>query len=203
MMVQLLAVEGIDGSGKSTLVAGVHDCLKGSNRRVSVQKLAPNMVDVFKTLADKPSGVTGKYRSTFPPKLRHEAYIFEAASQFLNNSDRYDEYEFLIFDRFLATNAVYLGGLVRYRKHFDSIISLVPTPTLEVFINTDPCEAARRLVNKSDWMAQQMTYRQLCRVLERLSERYVEYYRSVPALIVDGSLGKDRLVDLVMNRIAN
>lgn len=203
MTARLLAIEGVDGSGKSTLVAGIYDRLRHHNRRASVQKLAPNMVEVFKALADGPAGITGRYRKTFPPKFRHEAYLFEAASQFLINSDRYDENEFLIFDRYLATNFVYLGAVRRSHKHFSTIMSLVRKPSLEIFINTDPCEAARRLINTSDWMAQQMTYRQLCRFLGRLSERYLEYYGTVPALIVDGSLRKEELVDLVMDRLGD
>jgi thymidylate kinase len=197
----LLAFEGVDGAGKTSLLRGCAAEL-GSRARVLETKLAYELVALFQSLFDAPSGEEGAYQDALPPDFRHSAYIVEAILQMKREADHYAEYDFVLFDRWLQTHWVYLESPRAHAEWYALLERYVPKPLLTVYVRVEPKLALKRLVRKDDWMVARRGKAQLLVYLEELTARYDEAFANCPrALVVDGAEPRAALCEAVVSRL--
>jgi thymidylate kinase len=168
---RIIVFEGIDGAGKSTMLAEIEAAL---SRRFNVlkERLAPIMVDVFKDLVDEPANEKGKYQDVIPGEFRHASYIIESIVQFKLLDETYRKYDFLLFDRWLHTNEAYLPEIINYREWFATVGEYIPLPDLVFYCRVDPAVAVERLRQREDWVYLKLGEERLRSYLSWLQERY-------------------------------
>ena len=198
----LVAFEGIDGAGKTSLLRNCAAEL-GSRGRVLETKLAYELVALFQSLFDEPSGEEGAYQDALPPDFRHSAYIIEAILQTKREADHYAEYDFVLFDRWLQTHWVYLEPPQAHTEWYALLEQHVPKPVLTVYVRVEPRVAVKRLIRKDDWMVAKRGKAQLLVYLEELTARYDEVFTNCPrAMVVDGAESRGALCDAVIKELA-
>src|SRR6185503_13299243 len=168
---RIIAFEGIDGAGKSTMIDEVASVLS-LRYEVLKERLAPRMVEVFKDLVDKPAKEAGKYQDVIPGEFRHASYIIESIVQFNLLKNKYLKYDFLLFDRWLQTNWAYLPEVGHYREWFEKVSAYIPNADLVFYCRVDPSIAVERLKERGDWIFLKLGEKQLLSYLSSLQERY-------------------------------
>lgn len=197
----LLAFEGVDGAGKTSLLRSCAAAL-GSQGRVLETKLAYELVALFQSLFDDPSGEEGAYQDALPSDFRHSAYIVEAILQMTREADYYAEYDFVLFDRWLQTHWVYLEPPRAHAEWYALLEQYVTKPLLTVYVRVEPKLALKRLIREDDWMVAKRGEAQLLVYLEDLTARYDEVFTDCPrALVVDGAEPTTALCEAVLSRL--
>src|SRR5258708_64365 len=137
----LIAVEGLDGSGKTTLAQGLADDLKQFGSTF-LTRPARESIRLFREI----SGDDGKgdvlYQDVVPGPFRHMAYILEGAVQVRYLRDEYAAYDFLIFDRWRQTWKVYCGPVTDHAPWLERIGDQMPRPDLLFYVRVPPELAA-------------------------------------------------------------
>ena len=105
----LIAVEGLDGSGKSTLVRSLADAL-AERRSVLMARPARQSIQILRDLTGDDGNGPTLYQEHSPPDFRHAAYILETAVQFRYLADHYSAHDIVIFDRWTQTWCVYCSS---------------------------------------------------------------------------------------------
>ena len=197
----LLAFEGVDGAGKTSLLERCAAEL-GSRERVLETKLAYDLVAIFQSLFDEPSGEEGAYQDAVPPDFRHGAYIVEALLQMQREADLHAQYDVVLFDRWLQTHWVYLEPPRMHAEWYALLERQIPQPSLTVYVRVEPELAWERLIRKDDWMAAKRGRAGLLTYLEELMARYDEAFAEDPrALVVDGAEPTVALCERVLTRL--
>lgn len=200
-MTALLAFEGVDGAGKTSLLRSCTAEL-GNRGRVLETKLAYELVALFQSLFDDPSGEEGAYQDALPPDFRHGAYIVEAILQMKREADHYAEYDFVLFDRWLQTHWVYLEPPRAHAEWYALLERYVPRPLLTVYVRVEPRLALERLIREDDWMVAKRGEARLLAYLEELTARYDEAFADCPrVLVMDGARPTAALCKAVLGRL--
>jgi dTMP kinase len=153
---RIVAVEGGDGAGKRTISEALRDRLVADGLRAKVISF-PRYQD---TLGGRVIGEFLAHRVAAPADPRGVA-IFYAADRFESKAliqELLDENDFLIADRYVASNVAYQaakGAPEERQAIIDWIVDLefgcfgLPRPVISVFLDM-PVEVARQLVGKKD-----------------------------------------------------
>lgn len=148
----ILAIEGIDGAGKNTLVRRI-----GQELGVTVELLAfPRYEEsvhaqlaqeaLYGRMGDLTDSIYGM--ATLFALDRHGAVERLRAAK--------DSRELLILDRYVASNAAYSAARLGDDSIMDWVYELeferlgLPHPDLQVFLDTDVCLAASRAQSRAD-----------------------------------------------------
>ncbi len=191
---KIIAIEGIDGSGKTTLVNKISKYLiEELGYKVSMERLAPEMVEIYKEIVDIPMKKVGQYQSEIPGDFRMASYIFESAIQMRVKMDEYSQYDFLIFDRWMQTNLAYLPKINWHSEYFDKVMSMIPKPDVLIYLDVDVEIAIERLKLKDDWMIKSFNDVELYDKLSLYKQRFENYFEGYSVFRVDANCEKDTM----------
>lgn len=169
---RILAIEGIDGAGKSVLAAELARRLRAEGARVHVTRLSITMAGVFREMVDRPSGGERRYQDVLPGDFRRAAYLVDAIAQFHHLAESYASHDWLLFDRWLPTYDAYGTGTGRYEPYYRMLADVLPKPDLLVHLTIPPAVAAARIRARGDWTVDHWEQAQLLADLERLDRTY-------------------------------
>jgi dTMP kinase len=200
---RLVALEGIDGAGKTTVAKALGSLLEGRGFIAPVMRLSPQMGDAMRKLVDYPEDGRRRYQEAIPAEFRRAVYTIEAAIQFRYRAQAGPPPDLYIFDRWLQTYSVYCGPLHQYRSWFALLVDQLPPLDLLVFIRTDPAVAMGRLVSRRDWTA---THWHSDALMSELKERYRLYEAMAwpsQTVFVDGNIPQEEVLaelDAILTR---
>jgi thymidylate kinase len=188
----LVAVEGLDGSGKTTLVRGLAADLSG-RQSVHVARPARNSIHIFREMAGDDGIGPVMYQDHVPPGFRHSLYILETAVQFRYLDDYYAAHDLVIFDRWRHTWSVYCGEPAEHTAWLDLVASMIPVPDVLFYLRVDPRIAAARLIARGDRWARVYQPRSLVAKLAALHERYEAELAGTGAVVLDGMASEQEI----------
>lgn len=192
---RIVAVEGIDGGGKSTLVRNLAAALTARGQRVHVDRLSTQMGSVFRELIDETVPGTGRYQDVLPGPFRRAAYVVDAVVQFHHRAELYGRHDYVLFDRWLPTYDVYCDGAGRHDDWYRRVAATLPTPDVLLHVKVSPEVAAERVRRRGDWTVDNWSADQLLDDLRRLDARYAQVMARYPACVpLDGNLGQAELL---------
>ncbi|MCX4721182.1 AAA family ATPase [Streptomyces virginiae] len=199
---RLIAVEGVDGSGKSTLVENLREHLS-RNFRTEVARPARAMTAAFRELAEKGRPESVLYQDRIPPDFRHSAYLLETAVHFRYRREQFEHADFVLFDRWLQTWQAYCDEVVEHRDWMSRIAATTPEPDVLLWVRIDPETACRRLVERQDRWARIYSPAQLHDKIARLCDRYEKAMLDTRpgAVVLDGTRSPGELLAGALDRV--
>ncbi|OFM85783.1 thymidylate kinase [Corynebacterium sp. HMSC063A05] len=207
----IIAVEGIDGAGKNTLVTAVTNQLRSQGLSVSSMTFPAYRQTIFADFADQ--ALHGQLGDTadsawamallfaLDRKERREAIV-----------DAARENDVLIIDRYVASNAAYSlartqdPAIVEWIEKTEFGDFQLPLPDVQVCLATSVGVAADRARNReaSDAQRTRDTYEKDSGLQERTLAAYQKFaggsWQS-PWLMLTGDDGADRLVEWISARL--
>ena len=207
----IIAVEGIDGAGKNTLVTAVTNQLRSQGHSVSSMTFPAYRQTIFADFADQ--ALHGQLGDTadsawamallfaLDRKERREAIV-----------DAARENDVLIIDRYVASNAAYSlartqdPAIVEWIEKTEFGDFQLPLPDVQVCLATSVGVAADRARNReaSDVQRTRDTYEKDAGLQERTLAAYQKFaggsWQS-PWLMLTGDDGADRLVEWISARL--
>ncbi|MFJ7625087.1 AAA family ATPase [Streptomyces sp. NPDC097595] len=185
MTYRIVALEGVDGSGKSTLLKSLGRALSEKAEVVHARP-ARAMSNAFRRIAE--DGSPEKlYQDALPAPFRHATYLLESAVQFRYEQERFEQADYVLFDRWRHTWAVYCEEVTEYREWFARIEALLPRPDALLWLRVDPEVAYARLVARRDRWVDAYSPAGLRAKITGLCERYEEVMRDSGAVVLDGT----------------
>lgn len=199
---RLIAVEGVDGSGKSTLVENLRNHLAQRSKAL-VARPARAMTEAFRQVAEKGRPDSVLYQDHIPPDFRHGTYIMETAAHFRYAHEEFERHDHVIFDRWTQTWQVYCGDVTEHTEWMSRIAGTIPRPDVLLWVRVDPELACRRLVQRQDRWARILTSDQLLDKITNLTEQYETVMRETApeAVVLDGSLPADRVLNEALSHL--
>ncbi|MGW2093613.1 hypothetical protein [Promicromonospora sukumoe] len=177
----VVAVDGIDGAGKSTLVRGVVAALDGD---ATAARLASVSLDLFR-------------RGAFEDEFRHQTYLVDGLVGLACAAGTSGP---LVFDRWFPLAALYQDSITSDRGFFDYLLSRFPEPGQAFYLDLDPADAVTRLQGRGDWMLDSLgasgTHEKLAWMRER--QRAAQ---PGGASVLDAGLPTSELVETVVREI--
>ncbi len=197
----LVAIEGLDGSGKTTLARGLSAALAGQHS-VHLARPARQSIQIFRDLAgDDGSGPT-LYQDHVPPDFRHTVYIIETAVQFRYLDDCYSAHDMVIFDRWRQTWSVYCAEPAEHKAWLTRVASVIPVPDVLFYLRVDPQTAAARLAARGDRWARIYPPAVLVGKLTALHDRYEAEMAGTGAVVLDGLASADDVLGGALRAVA-
>jgi thymidylate kinase len=194
----IIAVEGIDGSGKSTLIRSLERELSGS----MVSRPCRKTVDAFRSMVESPADRAILYQHLLPDPFRAAAYHFEASVQFRYLHDEYSAHDVVIFDRWFQTWDVYCGPVDEHHEHFRSLRDRLPVPDVLFHVEVDPGTAYDRLVARQDRWLLAYSPAELRAKITALGERYREVMAREPGVVVlDGTQSAEKVLASALDSV--
>lgn len=197
---QIIALEGIDGAGK-TAVAKALELELSDHIRVLRCRLSAQMGGVLRTLVDDAESGDRRYQDVIPAGFRVAAYLVDAAVQFRYEQARYQQYDLLIFDRWLPTYDVYCAGGMEALPNADwyrRLTEVIPAPGEVFHLVVDPAVAAARVRHRGDWTATHWSQQQLRADLSRLASLYETAMDPLRCRRIDAGLPLGQVVDAIL-----
>lgn len=197
----IIAFEGIDGAGKTSLIKSVQDHLS-RHCAVTNDRLANEIVKVFKTIVDVPAGLEGEYQNRIPDEFRLAAYIFESVAQMKLKHSIYDGFDVVLFDRWIYTNIVYLPEIRWNADYFRLMLEHIPKPNLTFYLDVDVDLAMERLAEKDDWMLRRFSKEAVKKRLTYFHGKFEGFLKEHPNVIrIDGRNNVSSLTQNVLTKI--
>lgn len=181
----VIAVEGIDGAGKSSLAQRLVELLGGSAIN-HLTRLSPQSGAVLRELVAG-DGDTVRYQDVAPPGLRRAIYTVDALVQFRYLAERYGGCRNVVFDRWLQTYEAYCGPFDTHERWYELLKAQIPRPTILFHLRVDPQVAFERLVGRGDWTARHWSADRLLDDLRRLAARYDEMMATTDHVVLDAN----------------
>jgi dTMP kinase len=146
----VLAICGIDGSGKTTQVTLLADLLAQKGFKVKITKAKMINSEVLFSLSEKMFGDKYDYHPGIPPLLMNVVLACDAAHHYLNEDKQWDDYDFVICDRHKLCYEAYSDAYGTDMEWIRQILTLINDPDLVFYIETPVEIAINRLNNRID-----------------------------------------------------
>lgn len=207
----IIAVEGIDGAGKNTLVTAVTNQLRSQGHSVSSMTFPAYRQTIFADFADQAlHGQLGDTADSAWAMALLFALDRKERRQAIVDAAR--ENDVLIIDRYVASNAAYSlartqdPAIVEWIEKTEFGDFQLPLPDVQVCLATSVGVAADRARNReaSDAQRTRDTYEKDSGLQERTLAAYQKFaggsWQS-PWLMLTGDDGADRLVEWISARL--
>ncbi|WP_181895357.1 dTMP kinase [Corynebacterium amycolatum] len=207
----IIAVEGIDGAGKNTLVTAVTNQLRSQGHSVSSMTFPAYRQTIFADFADQAlHGQLGDTADSAWAMALLFALDRKERRQAIVDAAR--ENDVLIIDRYVASNAAYSlartqdPAIVEWIEKTEFGDFQLPLPDVQVCLATSVGVAADRARNReaSDMQRTRDTYEKDAGLQERTLAAYQKFaggsWQS-PWLMLTGDDGADRLVEWISARL--
>lgn len=148
---ELVAIEGIDGAGKSTLVAATAAALPNL---IEVHRLASASLAMFKASStiDDDEQPSVAMRRQFEDEFRQQTYLVDGLVQLACLAGSETTAPIQLFDRWFPLFAIYQHQIECDRPLFDYLLGRYPKPDVVFYIDVPIDTAVDRLIARSDWM---------------------------------------------------
>lgn len=194
---RIVAVEGLDGAGKSSLVHGMRE-RSPDPARVGIGRVGRAVTGAFRELIERDDD-TVLYQDVLPPAFRMQAYLFDAATQFTYLHEQYSAYDVVLFDRWMHTAEVYCAPVDEHVELFAQLRRHIPVPDAVVYLRVDPELACERLRQRGDRWCKIYSQTQLRDKMTRLHDGYEALFADSPDVwVVDGAQPRDRVLAAAM-----
>lgn len=207
----IIAVEGIDGAGKNTLVTAITNQLRSQGHSVSSMTFPAYRQTIFADFADQAlHGQLGDTADSAWAMALLFALDRKERRQAIVDAAR--ENDVLIIDRYVASNAAYSlartqdSAIVEWIEKTEFGDFQLPLPDVQVCLATSVGVAADRARNReaSDMQRTRDTYEKDAGLQERTLAAYQKFaggsWQS-PWLMLTGDDGADRLVEWISARL--
>lgn len=207
----IIAVEGIDGAGKNTLVTAVTNQLRSQGHSVSSMTFPAYRQTIFADFADQAlHGQLGDTADSAWAMALLFALDRKERRQAIVDAAR--ENDVLIIDRYVGSNAAYSlartqdSAIVEWIEKTEFGDFQLPLPDVQVCLATSVGVAADRARNReaSDMQRTRDTYEKDAGLQERTLAAYQKFaggsWQS-PWLMLTGDDGADRLVEWISARL--
>lgn len=195
----LISVDGIDGSGKSTLVKNLAlDLVKDFvyYDTFEKRKTISEVINISEKYKDS-------YHNMFSEELINKLWlidlcdvVFDEVENILNRGKN------VILDRYVLSAKVYsLATTNSDISHLFKIYDMLPMPHLGVYIDVNPSIAERRILLRDDKVARYENYSGLVRI-QKVYERMMEE-EPYPILRVNGNRNQEKVLARVSSWIRN
>ncbi|QKR00975.1 dTMP kinase [Metallosphaera tengchongensis] len=182
-MVKLIAIEGIDGSGKTTLARALHEKLSRKYKVVLTSE--PFTQDILNLLE--------KYGWKDQVLL---ALLFSADREIHVRWMMEQDAEIIITDRYYYSTIAYQGVRVQ-EEWLISLNSVFPRPNLTILLDVPLDVAWERLSRKRD----SMNFEEKLRSLGEVRERYLRLAKKEGFHVLDGTRPLEELVTASLDLI--
>ncbi|MBR0838846.1 hypothetical protein JQ607_01420 [Bradyrhizobium liaoningense] len=148
---RIFAVEGVDGSGKTSICTALSARQSGA---VHCCRLSEASLASFKSgnPSNDPGDASSFIRATFEDEFRHQTYIVDGLIQLACMAGRVAPRQTLFFDRWFPAFAIYQNEICSDRELFDFLLAQFPAPEALFYVDIDPSVATDRLRDRGDWM---------------------------------------------------
>jgi dTMP kinase len=198
---RLIALEGIDGAGKTTLATALVDRLGLNGRTALSSRLSARSAGIFRALVGD-VGQSVRYQDVLPGAFRRTSYIIDAVAQFGYLKETYEKYDYLIFDRWLPTYDVYCPGRSVHDEWYEKMMTTLPQPDLLFHLRVSPEVAAERIAGRGDWSLENWGPAELLADLRRLCAAYDDRMaRCRGVVVLDANATADELLAQVLAAI--
>lgn len=192
MAALIVCFEGIDGSGKTTQVERVIGRLEADGRKVGRFR-AVSRESLFFSYLEAMIDVIN--RGTFCSIVAFNRYL--AIEQLV--ARHRDEYDVMIFDRYLMTDFCYTAGFGHGTEFAEELLRRVTCPDLTVLSEVPVDLAMERIGKRGHVLEFQENNEVLSATAKHYRELRVAGWRT---LVVDGSHDVDGVTDLIHAQIA-
>ena len=172
-----ITVEGLEGSGKSSVISYLQDLLKRNKFSVKVFR-EPGSTKVGEKIRNILLDKKNSKLSVYTELLLYLAARTQLIEQDLKKA--LDKYDFVICDRFFDSTLVYQGyalGLGKVTEDAVKTFSLGVVPDLTIFLNAPPQEGLKRIAKKDRIESRPLTF------LKKLRQGYLKLSRKYPERI--------------------
>jgi thymidylate kinase len=192
----VLAVEGIPGSGKTAVVAGLMARADVPGRMRSCV-MSPHMTALLPGLAGEPPPGGPASPPVPPAGFVRMAHVVDAVMQFHYLAADFGELDWLLFDGWTAALDVYWPGGGSHQAWLRRFAARLPSPTALCYLRADPRTACQRLAARDARAAAAVPGGDLLASLRRAHARYEEIMAGTRCTVIDASRPLAAVVDEV------
>lgn len=185
---KIIAVEGIDGSGKTTLVKRLKDSLEERGFTVKALKMKGYTADIAGFFAEKRMNYENQYM-----KLSALMFDLMVRNRELEESLNCD---YVIFDRYTDSLSAYFDSLSVFIPWVDEIKKCFYEPYLVILLDCSVDIALERL-NRREESIKELENRDY---LTRVKARYLQH-AGAGYFVINADLSTDDIFNLAINRI--
>ncbi|CAI7975167.1 MULTISPECIES: thymidylate kinase [unclassified Parafrankia] len=192
----LVAVEGVDGAGKTTLIRGLETVL----RPLRGTRPARVCVEIFRAIAEPDDTVL--HQAVIPGPVRRLAHLIELSAQ-LRYRTGPDGRPDLLFDRWIQSSEVHCGPYgEQHRPWLEHMEDLLPRPDPLLWLRVPPSLAYERMVARGDRRTRAFTPAALRAHLVEQADGYEKIMAQADNVVeLDGTQSRERLLDQAASAI--
>ncbi len=185
-----MAVEGVDGAGKTTLIRGLETVL----RPLRGTRPARVCVEIFRAIAEPDDTVL--HQTVIPGPVRRLAHLIELSAQ-LRYRTGPDGRPDLLFDRWVQSSEVHCGPYgEQHRPWLEHMEALLPRPNPLLWLRVPPALAYERMVARGDRRTRVLTPAALRAHLVEQADGYEKTMARADNVIeLDGTQSREKLLD--------
>lgn len=198
MTTKYIAIDGYDCSGKSTVIHALTEYYAG--KKILVERLLPLSVGIFLEY-----GNGHDYYKNIPYEFRVVSYLWETYIRLNLLAEKYSQYDYVFFDRWLFTSYVNEKKLDfgPYKDLIAFIKAKVTKPDYLFLIQSDPETILKRLKRKNDWMLHYKNENEIISESTQFYKGYVEQLTTynVPYRIVQNNTSIETCIDNIIDTL--
>jgi thymidylate kinase len=195
-----IAVDGFDGTGKTTLINKLVQDYEGKYSAL-VERLIPSSVELFKKFANNTQGYADKMTDQF----RVTSYLWESYLRLELKKEIYDDIDIVFFDRWIFTNLTKPINFQKDEQIVSYLISSIPKPDLVFFIYASEDNIIKHLKEKDDWMLAMYSEEEILVKIHEFYKMYEELLKkySFNYVVLDGNDSIESINRIMKNEIDN
>ncbi len=185
---KIIAIEGIDGSGKTTLVKRLKDSLEGRGVTVKSLRMKGHTSDIAGFFTERRMNYENQY-------MKLSALMFDLMVRNKELEESLD-CDYVIFDRYTDSLSAYFDSLNVFIPWVDEIKKYIYEPNLVILLDCSVDIALERLKRREENL-KELENRDY---LTQVKERYLQHV-GAEYLVINANLSTDDIFDLVIKRI--